>query len=177
MKLGTLDFSIAIDSTGLVAETVKNAITKEGLPDVYVSEIDPSLADTTAFCEQYKIGMNVSANCVVVEAKRADKVWYAACVILATTKVDVNGIVRRHLDARKISFAPMDKAVTMTAMEYGGITPIGLPAHWPILVDSAVVGTAKVIIGSGLRKSKLLVPGRLLATLPNAVAMDITKTN
>lgn len=109
----------------LVAPPTQAAITGMGLQGVQVSEIDETLADTAAFCEHYDIGLNVSANCVIVEAKRADKVWYAACVILATTKVDVNNGVRRHLDARKISFAPMDKATTLTQMQYGGINPIG----------------------------------------------------
>lgn len=175
MKFGALDFVNVAERFELVAEPVKAMVQGQKLDGILVSEIDPELADTLAFCTEYKIGMDVSANCVVVEAKRADKVWYAACMILATDRVDVNGIVRRHLDARKISFAPMDTAVKLTAMEYGGITPIGLPSDWPILVDSAVATTPHVIIGSGIRGSKLLVPGQLLAKLPNAVVMDIAK--
>ena len=120
--------------------------------------------------------MNKSANCVIVEAKRADKTWYAACVILATNRTDINGIVRRHLDARKVSFAPMNLAVNMTSMEYGGITPIGLPPEWPIIIDSQVANTGQAIIGSGLRKSKLLVSGSLLASLPNSTVFDISKS-
>jgi prolyl-tRNA editing enzyme YbaK/EbsC (Cys-tRNA(Pro) deacylase) len=119
--------------------------------------------------------MDISANCVVIQAKAAESIWYVACVILATDKIDVNGVVRKYLKARKTSFAPMDKAVTMTAMEYGGITPIGLPASWPILVDDAVVHSEQVIIGSGVRRSKLLVPGKLLGILPNATVLDIAK--
>lgn len=177
MRLGTLDFKAALNNFNLVAEPVRKAIEEDELTDIYVSEIDSNLADTLAFCEHYKIGLDISANCVVVEAKRADKVWYAACVVLATTKIDVNGMVRRYLNARQISFASMDKAVTMTKMEYGGITPIGLPASWPILIDRSVVNTKNVIIGSGLRKSKLLVPSQLLAALPSAITLDIIKTN
>ena len=146
-----------------------------GLQDILVSEIDGTLADTAAFCEHYDIGPDVSANCVIVEAKRADKVWYAACTILATTKVDVNNSVRRHLDARKISFAPMDTATTLTQMQYGGINPIGLPTDWPILIDTRVDTAEWVVIGSGLRSSKILVPGKLLASLPNATVLDIVK--
>lgn len=177
MKQGTLNFASLEDNLNLVADPIKKAFQHNELSNIYVAEIDPSLADTSAFCERYKIGKEVSANCVIVEAKRADKVWYAACVILATHRADVNGIVRRYLDARKISFAPMDKAITMSAMEYGGITPVGLPADWPVLVDSVVANTENVIIGSGLRKSKLLIPGKLLATLPSVVIMEITKSN
>jgi prolyl-tRNA editing enzyme YbaK/EbsC (Cys-tRNA(Pro) deacylase) len=175
MKLGLLDFSKASDRLDLLAQPVADMITRLGLPDVYVTVIDPKLADTAAFCEQHRIGLDISANCVVVEAKRADKVWYAACMILATDRVDVNGIVRKHFEARKLSFAPMEKATTMTAMEFGGITPIGLPADWPILVDTAVANTEQVIIGSGIRGSKLAIPGQLLGTLPGATIMDIAK--
>jgi len=142
---------------------------------LWVSEIDPGLADTAAFCEHYEIGLDVSANCVVVEARRADRVWFAACVVLAITRADVNGIVRKHLGARKISFAPMDAAVSLTGMEYGGITPVGLPDDWPILVDRNVIDQDRVIIGSGIRGSKLLAATEILASLPNAEVLAITK--
>jgi prolyl-tRNA editing enzyme YbaK/EbsC (Cys-tRNA(Pro) deacylase) len=92
--------------------------------------------------------------------------------VLATTRADVNGVVRRHLDARKASFAPMDDAVEHTGMEYGGITPIGLPADWPVLVDAAVVLAGTVVIGSGIRGSKLQLPGEALAELANAVVLE-----
>lgn len=140
------------------------------LPDkdkIGVVEIDPNLSDTAGFCEHYKIGMNQAANCVVLEAKRADKTWLAACVVLGTTRADVNGLARRILDARKVSFAPMEQAVSQTSMEYGAITPIGLPKDWPILVDKAVADSEYVIIGSGIRKSKLAVPGAIFASLLN----------
>ena len=140
---------------------------------LWVSPIDPDMADTAAFCEHYDIGLDISANCVVVEARRADRTWYAACVLLATTRADVNGIVRKRLGARKISFASMDTAVALTAMEYGGITPVGLPADWPLLVDESVVVQDRVIIGSGIRGSKLLVATELLASLPNAEVLGI----
>lgn len=177
MKLGRLNFSSIIDNLGLVAEPVKKAFDSYGSSGIYVVEIDPNLADTAAFCEQYEIGMEISANCVIVEAKRADRIWYAACVLLAINKADVNGVVRRYLDAQKISFAPMDIAVKISAMEYGGITPIGLPNDWLIFIDKAVINARNVIVGSGIRKSKLLVPSQFLATLSNAIVMDIAKAN
>ena len=177
MKLSKLDFVPVEDRLDLVAEPTRKGLEASSLAEVKVSEIDPELADTAAFCEKYDIGLEMSANCVVLEARRADKTWYAACMVLATDRADVNGAVRRQLDARKISFAPMDKAVSLTGMEYGGITPIGLPPVWPILVDSAVAKLKQVVIGSGIRKSKLLVSGKLLRSLPNATVLDITKTN
>jgi prolyl-tRNA editing enzyme YbaK/EbsC (Cys-tRNA(Pro) deacylase) len=100
-------------------------------------------------------------------------VSYAACMILATGRADVNGIVRRRLDARKASFASMDEAVSRTRMQYGGITPVGLPAEWPILVDDAVAAVATAVIGSGIRGSKLALPGDLLGRLPAAEVMRL----
>ena len=123
MELGKLKFVPVGDAMDLVGDPVRQHIEQTGADGLWVSEIDPDLADTAAFCEQYDIGLEISANCVVVEAKRADRVWHAACMVLATTRADVNGIVRKHLDARKISFASMDTAVSLTGMEYGGITP------------------------------------------------------
>ena len=139
---------------------------------VMVAPIDPELADTAAFCEAYGVALEESANCVIVAGRRGDVTRYAACVVLATTRADVNGVVRRHLDARKASFAPMDEAVRLTGMEYGGITPIGVPASWSILVDARVVATPHVIIGSGVRHSKIAIAGPALGALPGAEVVD-----
>jgi prolyl-tRNA editing enzyme YbaK/EbsC (Cys-tRNA(Pro) deacylase) len=139
---------------------------------VMVAPIDPDLADTAAFCAGYNVAPEESANCVVVAGRREGIVRYAACVILATTRADVNGVVRRFLDVRKASFAPMDEAVRLTGMEYGGITPIGLPESWPVLVDARVVATPHVIIGSGVRHSKIAIAGPALGALPGAQVVD-----
>ena len=133
-----------------------------------MAEIDPALADTAAFCERYGVAPEESANCVVIAARRGGETRYAACMVAATTRADVNGLVRRHLDARKASFAPVDAVTVATGMEYGGITPVGLPGDWPVLVDEAVAKTGSVVIGSGIRGSKLRLPGPLLAALPAA---------
>jgi prolyl-tRNA editing enzyme YbaK/EbsC (Cys-tRNA(Pro) deacylase) len=135
------------------------------------------LADTAAFCAAYDVGLDVSANCVVVAGKRGGDVRYAACVVLATTRLDVNGTARRLLDARKASFAPMDDAVRLTGMEYGGITPIGVPSDWLLLIDSRVIAVPHVIVGSGVRHSKIVMPGAALGALPGAqVVEDLAKT-
>ena len=136
--------------------------------EIEVAEIDPSLADTAAFCAHYGVAPAESANCVVIAAKRGGQTTYAACMVAATTRADGNGLVRRHLDARKASFAPVDAVTAASGMEYGGITPIGLPEGWPVLVDEAVAKTGSVVVGSGIRGSKLRLPGRLLAALPSA---------
>ncbi|WP_225634958.1 YbaK/EbsC family protein [Streptomyces solaniscabiei] len=139
---------------------------------VYV-DTDPQWADTAVFVEHYgRELLERSANCVVVAGKRGGGSTLAACVVLSTTRVDVNGVVRRHLGARKASFASMGTATGETGMEYGGITPVGLPADWPVLVDSAVVDLPYVLVGSGRRRGKLLVPGKALAELPGAVVLE-----
>ncbi|MFB7114641.1 YbaK/EbsC family protein [Streptomyces sp. NPDC056190] len=139
---------------------------------VYV-ETDPEWADTAVFVEHYgRDLLETSANCVVVAGRRGGETRLAACLALSTTRVDVNGVVRRQLEARKASFAPMEVATGETGMEYGGITPIGLPADWPLLVDSRVVDLPYVLVGSGRRRGKLLVPGKAFAQLPGAVVLD-----
>lgn len=173
LSLGRLELVAALDRTDLLAAPVEEFLRSwPHAGAVMVAEIDPGLADTAAFCERYDVGLDISANCVVIAARRGETTRYAACVVLATTRADVNNVVRRHLDARKASFAPMDDAVAHTGMEYGGITPPGLPAGWPVLVDAAVVAAGDVVVGSGVRRSKLVLPGRLLAELPSAEVID-----
>ncbi|WP_406204958.1 YbaK/EbsC family protein [Streptomyces decoyicus] len=136
-------------------------------------ETDPAIADTALLVEHHGAWLlEQSANCVVVAGKRGGETTLAACVVLSHTRVDVNGVVRRQLGARKASFAPMDKAVGDSGMEYGGITPIGLPADWPLLVDAAVADIPYALIGSGSRRGKLIVPGKALAELPGATVLD-----
>ncbi|MEU6641193.1 YbaK/EbsC family protein [Saccharomonospora sp. NPDC046836] len=168
---GTLTVVPAAERTDLVAEPVAKALATITEP-VGIAEIDPALADTAEFCAAYSSPLSASANCVVVSGKRAGEVRYAAALVLATTRADVNNVIRRRLDVRKASFAPMADAVELTGMEYGGITPIGLPEGWPILVDRAVADSPELVVGSGLRGSKLLVTGALLASLPGAEVIE-----
>lgn len=174
-QLGKLTFQPTEDSPELLGETVNDYLSKHGHGGVWVSAIDPSLADTAAFCEYYDIGPDVSANCVIVEGKRGEAVWHAACIILATTRADVNGAIRKTLGARKTSFAPMDTATSLTHMEYGGITPIGLPEDWPILIDCRVIQRKLLIIGSGIRGSKILITAERLQGFVNAQVLEIAK--
>jgi prolyl-tRNA editing enzyme YbaK/EbsC (Cys-tRNA(Pro) deacylase) len=174
--IGKLEFAPAAGLTDLLAAPVTAAITSPDWPHpddaVGVVEIDPDVADTAAFCERYDVTLDESANCVVIAGKREGEIRFAACVVLATTRADVNGVVRKTLDVRKASFAAMDLAVAETGMEYGGITPIGLPADWPILVDAAAAAMGQVVIGSGLRRSKLALAGKTLASLPGATVVE-----
>ncbi len=140
--------------------------------EVAVTAIDPALADTAALSAAYDLPMATGANCVVVSGRRAGEERVAACVVRADTRADVNGFVKRTLDVRKCSFLPMERATEESGMEHGGITPAGLPRPWRVLVDSRVAGIDVAVLGSGLRRSKLLVPGHLVAALPGAEQVD-----
>jgi prolyl-tRNA editing enzyme YbaK/EbsC (Cys-tRNA(Pro) deacylase) len=173
--LGTLQAVPALDRPDLLGDPVALALKALSPADaalVGVAEIDPELADTAQFCAAYSSPLDRSANCVVVAGRRGDDTRYAACLVLASTRADVNGLVRKRLNARKASFAPMDDAVELTGMEYGGITAIGLPDGWPLLVDAAVAAAPAVVIGSGIRGSKLALPGELAAKLPAAEVVE-----
>jgi len=170
-QLGTLTWIPAAERPDLLGAPVAAALPALAGP-VWVAAIDDGLADTAAFTEAYDVPPSASANCVVVAARRGGETTMAACLVLATTRADVNGLVRRHLGARKASFAPQDVAVAESGMAYGGITPIGLPESWPVLVDAAVAAGELLVVGSGLRGSKLAVPGEVLAQLPGAVVLE-----
>jgi len=170
--IGRLETSPARDRTDLLAPPVAEALAAGDLPGAEVVEIDPEYADTAALSGAYDVPMEVSANCVIVTGRRGQQQRHAACVVLAHTRVDVNNVVRRHLEARKASFASTDFATEATGMEYGGITPVGVPADWPVLVDTRVVESPYVVIGSGVRGSKLVVAGKALADLPGAEVIE-----
>lgn len=170
--LGKLSTEPAAQRSDLLAEPVQAALRGRPDVDVLVAEIDPALADTAEFCAAYDVPPEISANCVVVAGKRGGEQRVAACMVLATTRADVNNVVKRRLDVRKASFLPMADAVAATGMEYGGITPLGLPEEWPILVDPAVAALPYAVIGSGLRRSKLAITGADLAGWPGAEVIE-----
>ncbi len=172
-SIGTLTSLPATENPSLLAAPVAAALTQwRHASSVAVVEIDPAVADTAAMMTAYSLPMTAGANCVIVSGRREGDERVAACVVRADTRVDVNSLVKRTLDVRKPSFLAMERAVEESAMEYGGITPLGLPDRWRVLVDSAVQDIEIAIIGSGLRRSKLLVPGPLLAELPRAETVD-----
>jgi prolyl-tRNA editing enzyme YbaK/EbsC (Cys-tRNA(Pro) deacylase) len=140
--------------------------------DFNVIEIDPDYSDTEAFCQYYGIAPDQTANTVIVEAQRAGARKLAVVIMLAADRADLNGAVRKLLEARRVSLAPKDTAVNESRMEYGSITAIGLPLEWPVLVDSRVLDVPALVMGGGLRKSKLLFPGYALADLPTARVID-----
>jgi len=173
ISLGTLTTEPALSRRDLLAPSVADSLASWPAGDqLAVVEIDPELADTAAMSEAYDVPMTASANCVVVAGRRDGVERVAACVVRADTRADVNNRVKRLLAVRKASFLSMDRAVEESGMEYGGITPVGLPAGWRVLVDARAVEIEVAVIGSGVRRSKLLLPGRLLAELPGAEVVD-----
>jgi prolyl-tRNA editing enzyme YbaK/EbsC (Cys-tRNA(Pro) deacylase) len=171
--LGALSSVPASQRPDLLSATARDMLERlDLLGRVGVVEIDPAVSDTAATQQEFGLDGDMLANCVVVGGKREGAERLAACVVLATTRADVNGTVRRYLDVRKASFLAMERAVELTGMEYGGITPVGLPAGWPVLVDSRVTRCPAVVIGSGVRRSKILLPGPVLAELPHATVLE-----
>ncbi|MFH8370132.1 YbaK/EbsC family protein [Streptomyces sp. NPDC018031] len=171
------DVRPAVEALELLREPVA-AVLRDGrggfpVEQVLYVDTDPDKADTAVLVENYGPWLlEQSANCVVVAGKRGGEVSLAACLVPAPTRVDVNGTVRRRLGARKASFAPMETATGETGMEFGGITPIGLPGDWALLVDAAVIDMPYVLIGSGGRRGKLIVPGKALGELPGATVLE-----
>ena len=167
LKVGGLTGVPALSRPELLAAPVAAALQQWAIEDhVEVVEIDPELADTAALTAAYDVPLDASGNCVVVGGRRDGVERIAACVVRADTRADVNNVVKRLLDVRKASFLSTEQAVRETGMEYGGITPVGLPAGWRVFVDESLTEAPVVILGSGVRRSKLLLAGVTLAHLP-----------
>lgn len=130
-----------------------------------VMPCDPALADTAEFCRAYGVDPAESANTILVASRRPPG-HNAACVALATTRVDVNGVVRKRLGVSKVSFAPPGLTAELTGMEIGGVTVPGLPEELPVWVDQAVTETPSVVIGAGTRSAKIRLAGSDLIRLP-----------
>ena len=157
------------DREDLLAEPVRDALRGWKHNDqVGVVQIDPDLADTAALTAAFDLPLSASGNCVLVSGKRDGEERVAACVVPASMRADVNGVVKRYMNVRKASFLPRDRAVDDSGMEFGGITPLGLPDGWSVLIEASILDERLVVIGSGLRRSKILLPGELLAELPGA---------
>jgi len=131
---------------------------------------EPALADTAAFCATYGYDVADSPNTIVVKS-RGNPPRYVACVVLATTRLDVNGVVRHRL-GRKASFADADDTVELTGMALGGITPVALPEWMPIWIDPRVLERKRVIIGGGSRNWKIIAAPEFLLRLPGAEVVE-----
>ena len=154
----------------LLHPLVRDALAELGV-DFEVMECDPALADTAAFVEAYRIPLDRSANTIVVASKSAEPT-YAACVVLATTALDVNKVVRREMEVRKASFAAADPVRELTGMEIGGVTPFGLPADLAVLVDARVMDPDWIVLGGGNRSSKLRVAPQALGRVPSVRVIE-----
>jgi len=136
-----------------------------------ILECDPDLADTAVFCEHYNIPLSVSAN-VIVAAGKSDPRQYAACVLLATTRLDVNKSVRKRMAVKKCSFASAEETRDLTGMEIGGVTAVGLPDSLPLWVDSRVMLPNYVILGGGSRSIKIKVSPQIFRSTPNTTIIE-----
>lgn len=153
-----------------MSDAVLDAANAIGAP-FEVVPCDPGLADTASFCETYGYSLDQSANAIVVVGKGEPRL-YVCCLVLATTRLDVNGAVRKRLGRKKASFASADETAEITGMQIGGVTPYGLPADLPLWIDSRIMNVPDVIVGGGSRDRKLLVPPESLAALPSAEIVD-----
>ena len=150
----------------LVAPPVQDAL--HFVPEALVFEIDPSLADTETLCTTYDLPLDPMGNAVLVTGRRGGEERRCCCMVPANRRADINGLVRRLLDVRKASFAHMEDAVASSGMEYGGITPVGLDETWPVWLDETVRDVDWLCVGSGVRRSKLILHGASLLNLPGA---------
>ena len=153
-----------------IDSTVRAQLDRLGV-DFEIFPCDPALADTAQFCEAYGFNPEDSANTILVIGKSEPPV-YAACVVLATTRLDVNKTVRNRLGTRKASFAPAEETRAITGMEIGGVTVFGLPAELPIWVDARVMQRERIVLGGGSRSTKVLAPPTILTALPNAEVVE-----
>ena len=160
----------ALERPDLLAPCTLEAI-RAYLPDVRVFEVDPAISDTAALCEAYDLPLEPMGNAVLVAGKREGVERRACCLALANRRVDVNTVVRKRLDVRKTSFLPMEGATSASGMEYGAITPVGLNG-WAIWLDETVVAVPQLVIGAGVRRAKLILPGADLLKLPGAELVE-----
>ncbi len=175
MTRAALNWETATGRPDLLAQPTDAALgrlTRVDTTAIRACAIDPAIADTATLVAESGYPLQQCANCVIVAGRRGGEERVAAVVVLASTRADVNGVIRKLLNVRKLSFMAKDDAVIRTGMEYGGVTPLGLPEGWPIYVDAAVAAAGVVMIGSGTRHGKLELPGAVLATLPGVHVVD-----
>lgn len=154
------------DDAGAVERRV--AAVLDGLGVAYALEpIDPAFADTAAYCERYGVALDRAANTIIVASKKEPR-QFAACVVKATTRLDVNHAVKRLLNTSRVSFASADETRALTGMLIGGVTVFALPPDLPVYVDEQVLAHDWVILGSGSRSSKIRVSPEVLRRLPGA---------
>jgi prolyl-tRNA editing enzyme YbaK/EbsC (Cys-tRNA(Pro) deacylase) len=166
----TAIISGTMNEIDLLHPTVRSSL--ENLGSEYeVLACDPELADTAAFCEHYGVSLEESGNTIIVASKKEPK-QYAACLVLATTKLDVNHTVRHLMGAKKLSFANDEETKALTGMAVGGVTVFGLPRNLPLYIDSRVMSLDDVVLGGGNRSCKLKVASNVLERLPGVAVVE-----
>lgn len=153
-----------MNETASTLPAIHNILATSGL-DYEIIACDPAMSDTAEFCAHYGYAPEISANTILVRSKRGD-LEYVACVVLATTRLDVNNAVRKRLNARKVSFASAEETRTIMGMELGGVTALGLPADLPLWIDSRVMVPSRIILGGGDRASKIIVDPAIFHQTP-----------
>lgn len=168
----SLNFYPVLEKPDLVSASALSAIKawkgQTHVSDMRVAEIDPTLCGGEDFCAQYGIERSAGANCLIVEARRGEEKSYHACLAPVDAKMDLGGKLRKHLGARQVSLAPLDFVLEKTKMEFGSITPLGLPEGWQIFIDASLADIPRLVIGGGLCKSKLQLPLKALLQIPGA---------
>lgn len=160
------------ENKNLVSSSILEAYNNLANKNILVAEIDPAFMNGIQFCEHYGVLPETGANCVIVEASRGETRYHVAVVVPVGYRADLNGIVRKHLDAKKVSFANLEKVIEETGMEYGSITPFGLPNTYRILVDKKILDQEDLIIGGGKQISKIKVPTTIFKDLPNTEIIE-----
>jgi prolyl-tRNA editing enzyme YbaK/EbsC (Cys-tRNA(Pro) deacylase) len=150
---------------------VREVVAAMDVPGVRVIDIDPTLADTAQFCEAYGYAPEDSANAIVVIGK-SDPPRFVMCVVLATTRLDVNKAVRKRLGVKRTSFAAAEQTMELTGMAIGGVTPIGLPDGMPLWIDSRVMERDEIVVGGGSRACKVVGPPAMLTAMPDAEVVE-----
>lgn len=165
-----LDFKLIKEHPELVSESVHKVAADS--PDVLVGQIDPQYMNGAALSDHYDVNLEDGANCIVVRGKRGEIRTTAAVLVPVGYRADLNGLVCEKLDAKKVSMAPLEDVIQESGMEYGSITPVGLPSSWRILVDSRLMEKEFIIVGGGKQVSKLKVQTTFLKQLPNVEVVE-----
>ena len=139
---------------------------------IRVAEIDPQYADGESLHEKYDVPYEMELNCLILEGKRNGLSRYGAVVVPYGKRASMNAKVRKPLDAKDVSFADLNYVKEVTGMEYGAITPIGLPEDWLIMIDESVFQQEYVIVGGGLARSKLLLPSKLFKSISGCIVIE-----
>ncbi|MFA5603114.1 MAG: YbaK/EbsC family protein, partial [Bacilli bacterium] len=170
-----LDFKKIIDNKDLVSSVVYeiiNKLPKEEIESFLVAEIDPKYINGIDVCEKYNVNPKCGGNCLIVDGIRGDNKTRVALLVPVGYRYDMNGVVRKQINARMVSVAPLEEVLKETKMEYGSIGPIGLPSNYLIYVDSLLLNKDRIIVGSGIKKAKLSIPTSIFKSLPNVIVLD-----